>query len=69
MNHCLSEHSKHLNVKWYFFLECVDDGQVKISKCSTDEQQADYLTKRLVSEKFEIIEKVIKARDHNTFHM
>ena len=46
MNHCLSEHSKHLNVKWYFFLECVDDGQVKISKCSTDEQQADYLTKR-----------------------
>ena len=32
----------------------MDEGHVKISKCSTDEQQADYLTKCLVFEKFEI---------------
>ena len=31
MNHFLSEHPKHLNVKWHFFWEYVDEG-------STDEQ-------------------------------
>ena len=38
MNHCLSDHSKHLNVKWHFFWEYVDEGHVKISKCIIDEQ-------------------------------
>ena len=38
VNHCLPEHSKYLNVKWHFFWEYVDEGHVKISKCSTDEQ-------------------------------
>ena len=38
MNHNLSEHSKHLNVKRHFFWEYVDEGHVKISKCSTEEQ-------------------------------
>ena len=44
--------SLHLNVKWDFFWEYVDEGQVKISKCSTDDQQADYLKFVLVFEKF-----------------
>ena len=47
------EQSKHLNVKWHFFWEYVDDGHVKISKCSTDEQRADYFTRGLVFEKFD----------------
>ena len=38
MSHSLSECSKHLNVKWHFFWEYVDEGHVKISKCSTEEQ-------------------------------
>ena len=38
MNHSLSECSKQLNVKWHFFWEDVDEGYVKISKCSTEEQ-------------------------------
>ena len=50
MNHCLSEHSKLLNVKWHFFWEYVDEGHVENSKCSTDKQQADSLTKGLVLE-------------------
>ena len=51
-NHCLSKQLKHLNVKWDFFWEYVDEGQVKISECSTDDQQADYLKFVLVFEKF-----------------
>ena len=54
MNHSLSEHSKHLNVKWYFFWEYLDEGHVIISKCSTEDQHADYLTRGLVFEKFQI---------------
>ena len=52
MNHSLYECSMHLNVKWHFNWEYVDEGHVKISKCSTEDQHADYLTKGLVFEKF-----------------
>ena len=37
-NDSLSGHSNHLNVKWHIFWEYVDEGHVKISKCSTEEQ-------------------------------
>ena len=52
MNHSLSELSKHLNIKWHFFWDYVDEGHVKISKCSTEDQCADYLTKGLVFKTF-----------------
>ena len=52
MNNCLSEHSKHINVKCPFFWKYVDEGHAKTSKCSTEEQQADYVTKGLVFEEF-----------------
>ena len=52
MNHSLSECSKHLNVKWHCSWEYVDEGHVKISKWSTEDQCTDYLTKGLVVEKF-----------------
>ena len=38
MNHSLSVRSKHLNDKWHFFWEYVDEGHVKISQFSTEEQ-------------------------------
>ena len=52
MNCSLSEHCKRINAKCHFFLENVDEGHVKISKCHTDDQCADYLTKGFVFEKF-----------------
>ena len=52
MNHSLSEPSKHLNARCHFFSEYVDEVHVKISKCSTEDQCADYLTKGLVVEEF-----------------
>ena len=53
MNHCLSECSKSINIRCHFFWEYVHEGHVKISKCSTSEQQADYLTNGVGFEKFE----------------
>ena len=60
MNHSLSEHSEHFNVKSHFFWEYVDEGHVKISKCSTEDHCAE---KGLVFEKFANNRKSIKAGD------
>jgi len=54
-NQQLSDRSRHLNVKFHFFWEQVNNGNLKVSKISTHEQQADYMTKGLVREIFERI--------------
>ena len=52
-NQRLSDWSKSLNTKYHFFWEWINGGMASMVKCSTDEQQADYMTKGLVPEKFE----------------
>ena len=52
-NHQLSNRSKSLNTKYHFFWEWINGGMASVVKCSTDEQQADYMTKGLVPERFE----------------
>ena len=52
-NQRLSDGSISLNTKYYFFWEWINDGMASMVKCSTDEQQADYMTKGLIPEKFE----------------
>ena len=51
-NQRLTDRSKWLNCKLHFFWEYVNDGFAKVSKISTHDQRADYLTKGLVAEKF-----------------
>ena len=45
--------TKHLNVKYHHFRHHVDSGEVMIASISSDEQQADLLTKPLSEELFE----------------
>ena len=52
-NQRLSDRSKSLNTKYHFFWEWINDGMASVVKCSTDKQQADYMTKGLVPEKSE----------------
>ena len=52
-NQRLSDQSKSLNTKYHFFWEWINGGMASMVKCSTDEQQANYMTKGLVAEKFE----------------
>ena len=52
-NQRLSDQSKSLNTKYHFFWEWINDGMASVVKCSTDEQQADYMMKGLIPEKFE----------------
>ena len=44
--------TKHINIKHNFIKEAVEDGEVKLKYCKTEEQVADIFTKALPKEKF-----------------
>ena len=46
-NHDLHDQSKHIDVKFHFFQDCVDGGQLVIKFVETGGQFADILTKSL----------------------
>lgn len=45
--------SKHVEIKYYFVHEKVEEGQISVHYCPTDEQIGDILTKPLGNTKFE----------------
>ena len=48
----LTSRTRHYHCRWHFFWQHVQNGDVEIIYCDTSEQDADYLTKPLVHEKF-----------------
>ena len=46
-NPVLHDRSKHINVKFHFLRDCVDEGQIVIEFVETGRQLADFLTKPL----------------------
>ncbi len=48
----LTSHTRHYHCRWHFFWQKVQDGSVEVIYCDTAEQDADYLTKPLVHNKF-----------------
>ena len=64
MTHCLSELSKHLNVKWNFFWEYEDEGHANISHCSSNVNEQTIPQKVWFLRDLKRIEKVIMAGDH-----
>jgi len=51
-NPVFHDRSKHIDVRYHFIRECVEDGRVMIDSISTDEQLADIQTKALTRERF-----------------
>ena len=51
--------TKHLNIKYHHFWSFVAAGQVEIEHISTEDQQADMLTKPLAPEAFVLLRKKI----------
>lgn len=45
--------SKHINIRFHFIRECVENGEIKVSHICSNEQKADILTKPLGRLKFE----------------
>ena len=48
----LTSRTRHYHCRWHFFWQKVQDGSVEVIYCDTAEQEADYLTKPLVHDKF-----------------
>ncbi|KAJ0589103.1 putative RNA-directed DNA polymerase [Helianthus annuus] len=51
-NPVLHKRSKHIELRYHFMREMVEQDQIKLEHCSTHEQLADVLTKSLAREKF-----------------
>ena len=48
----LTSRTRHYHCRWHFFWQHVQNGNVEVIYCDTTEQDADYLTKALVYDKF-----------------
>jgi len=57
----LTNRTKYFLVKWHFFWDHVRRGDITIEKISTEEQQADYLTKGLDRTTFETIRRLVQG--------
>ena len=55
--------SKHIDVRYHFIRECVENGSIVIKHVSTDQQRADVLTKAMSITKFEKMRKLLGIRD------
>lgn len=51
-NPVFHDRSKHIDVRYHFIRECVEDGRVRIDSIGTEEQLADIATKALARERF-----------------
>lgn len=45
--------SKHIDIRYHFIRECIENGEIIVKHVRTDEQSADSLTKALTTVKFE----------------
>ena len=50
-----SDRTKHINVRFFFIKQCLDDKVMKISHCPTKETIADICTKPIQGEQFRIL--------------
>jgi len=62
-NHVFHRRSKHIDVKYHFIRERVEDGQIVVKKIHTLEQNADALTKPMPAVKFAVMIHVLGVRE------
>ena len=54
-----SKRTRHLNIRYYFLADRIENGELTVEYCPTDDMIADYLTKPLQGEKFRKFRKQI----------
>lgn len=45
--------TKHIDIRYHYIRECVQNGQIQLKYCCTENMKADILTKPLPRQKFE----------------
>lgn len=51
--------SKHIDIRYHFIRECVENGEIIVKHVRSEEQRADLLTKALAAAKFEIMRNLL----------
>ncbi|KAG6501588.1 hypothetical protein ZIOFF_041471 [Zingiber officinale] len=55
--------SKHIDTRFHFIRECVENGQIVVEFINTGEQRADVLTKALLGVKLAVMRQLLDVRD------
>lgn len=55
--------SKHIDIRYHFIRECVENGEIIVKHVSTDFQRADVLTKAMPTARFEKMRLLLGVRD------
>lgn len=55
--------SKHIDIRYHFIRECVENGEIIVKHVSTDLQRADALTKPLPIARFERMRSMLGVKD------
>lgn len=51
--------TKHIDIRYHYIRECVQNGQIQLQYCPTEDMKADILTKPLAKQKFEYLRREI----------
>lgn len=62
-NPVFHDRSKHIETRFHFIRECVDDGRISVESIGTEDQLADILTKSLAKVKFQELRRRIGVMD------
>lgn len=54
--------SKHIDIRYHFIRECVENGEIIVKHVCTEEQRADSLTKALTAVKFEAMRNLLGVK-------
>lgn len=63
-NSCLHSRSKHIAIKYHFIKEAIEENEIQLSYCKSQDQMADILTKVLPTMKFQMLRKSLGVQDH-----
>ena len=47
-----TKRTRHINIRYYFLTDRIQNGELRVKYCSTDEMIADFMSKPLQGEKF-----------------
>lgn len=51
--------TKHIDILYHYICECVQNGQIQLQHCPTNDMKADILTKPLARKRFEYLRREI----------
>ena len=58
-NHVFHKRSKHIDIRYHFIRELINNGEIYLEFCKSEDQSADIFTRPLEKQRFEHLRKVL----------